>query len=109
MAEYTWDELHKKPVTQLRKIAEELGDRDELHGYLTMHKHELLPVLCKIMGIETHAHHEVVGIDKTRLKMQIRDLKTRRDEAMAAGDTKTLLDARHKIKRLKRKLRRAMV
>jgi hypothetical protein len=109
MADYTWDELHKKPVAQLRKIAEEVGDHDDLHGYLTMHKHELLPVLCKIMGIETHAHHEVVGIDKTRIKAQITDLKTRRDEALAAGDRETVLDARHKIKRLKRKLRRATV
>jgi hypothetical protein len=106
---YTWDELHKKPVAQLRKIAEEMGDHDELHGFLTMHKEDLLPKLCKVLGIEDHAHHNVVGIDKAKMKSQIRALKVKRDEALASGDRETMLDSRQKIKRLKRKIRRATV
>ena len=106
---YTWDELHKKPVSQLRKIAEELGDHDELHGFLTMHKQDLLPALCKVMDIEDHAHHDVIGIDKAKMRVQIRALKVKRDEALASGDRAAMLDSRHKIKRLKRKIRRAMI
>ncbi len=105
---YTYEELQKKTVAQLRKIAEEL-DREELRGYMTMHKFELLPALCKVLGIEAHAHHEALGIDKTGLKAQIDELKKRRDAAAEAGDNEQLRHIRHKIKRLKRKIRRATV
>lgn len=106
---YTWEELHKKKVAELRQIAEELGEREELHGYKTMHKHELLPVLCKIMGIEAHEHHEVVGLDTAKIKARIRELKVKRDAALEARDYKALKEARHKIKRFKRKIRRATI
>jgi hypothetical protein len=106
---YTWEELHQKPVSQLRKIAEAQGEREELHGYLTMHKFELLPALCQVLGIEAHEHHEVVGIDKSGIKAQIRELKAKRDAAIEAGDVAARSEARRKIKRLKRKIRRAMV
>jgi hypothetical protein len=109
MMAYTWDELHKMPVSKLRKIAEEQGDVESLHGFLTMHKHELLPVLCKHLGIEDHAHHDVVGIDKSKTKAQIRALKAKRDSARESGDLATAKDAGHQIKRLKRKIRRATV
>ncbi len=105
---YTYEELHKKTVAQLRKIAEEL-DREELRGYRTMHKFELLPALCKALGIEAHEHHEAIGINKTAIKAQIRELKQRRDAAAEAGDLDQLRQVRHKIKRLKRKIRRATV
>lgn len=106
---YTYEQLKKKTVAQLRKIAEDQGDHDELHGHLTMHKHELLPALCKVLGIEAHEHHDVIGVNKTKLKAQIRELKTKRDAALEAKDYDALKEARHKIKRLKRKIRRAMV
>ncbi|NIR42659.1 MAG: hypothetical protein GWN99_02105 [Gemmatimonadetes bacterium] len=106
---YTYEELKKKPVSQLREIAEEQGDHEELHGHLTMHKHELLPALCKVLGIEAHEHHDVVGIDKSAIKAQIKALKTKRDAALEAKDYDALKEARHKIKRLKRKVRRATV
>ena len=83
---YTWEELHKTPVKKLREIAEELGDQDELHGYSTMHKELLVPALCHVLGIEDHAHHEVVGVDKSTIKARIKELKVERDEALAAGD-----------------------
>jgi hypothetical protein len=106
---YTWEELHKMPVSQLRKIAEKQGDREELHGYRTMHKFELLPALCNVLGIETHEQHQVVGIDKSGIKAQIRELKAKRDAAIEAGDIAARNEARYKIKRLKRKIRRATV
>ncbi len=106
---YTWEELHKTPVKKLREIAEELGDHDELHGYSTMHKENLVPALCHILGIEDHAHHEVIGIDKATIKAKIRELKVQRDEALAAGDSVQLKRIRRKIHRLKRGIHKATV
>lgn len=105
---YTYEELRKKTVAELRQIAEGIKD-EAVRGYRTMHKHELLPAICKTLGIEAHEHHVAIGIDKTRIKAQIRKLKKVRDEALEAGDDERLRDARHRIKRLKRKLRRAIV
>ena len=107
--EHTWEELHKTPVKKLRQIAEELGDHDELHGYSTMHKEELVPALCHVLGIEDHAHHEVVGIDKAAIKARIRELKVERQAALEAGDSVGLKRARRKIHRLKRQLHKATV
>ena len=106
---HTWEELHKMQVKKLREIAEELGDHEELHGYSTMHKEKLVPALCHVLGIEDHAHHEVVGIDKAAIKGKIRELKVARDEALAAGDSVQLKRVRRKIHRLKRKLHKATV
>jgi len=106
---HTYDELHKMAVAQLRKVAEEQGDHDELHGYKTMHKQELLPALCTVLGIEAHEHHDVVGINKAAAKSQIHQLKLKRDAAIEAHDSAELKAIRHKIKRLKRKIRRATV
>jgi len=106
---HTYEELHKLTVSQLRKVAEEQGDHDELHGYKTMHKHELLPALCKVLHIESHEHHDVVGINKTAVKSQIQELKLKRDAAVEAHDSAQLKEIRQKIKRLKRKIRRATV
>jgi hypothetical protein len=107
--DHTWEELHKMPVKRLREIAEELGEHDELHGYSTMHKEDLVPALCHVLGIEDHAHHEVVGVDKSAIKSKLRELKTLRDEALAAGDSVQLKRVRRKIHRLKRKLHKATV
>jgi len=107
--EYTWEELHKTPVKKLREIAEGLGDQDELHGYSTMHKEELVPALCHVLGIEDHAHHEVVGVNKAAIKKRIRALKVERDEAIAAGDSVQLKRVRRKIHRLKRRIHKATV
>ncbi|KPK80391.1 MAG: hypothetical protein AMS25_09115 [Gemmatimonas sp. SM23_52] len=105
---YTWDQLHKMTVTRLREIAKGIDD-ESLRGYSTMHKHELLPALCNVLGIESRAHHEAVGVDKTAIKAQIRALKAKRDAALEAGNPADAKEARHKIKRLKRKVRRSTV
>lgn len=106
--DYTYDELHKKTVAQLRDIAKEL-DHEAVQGYTTMHKHELLPALCQIFHIDTHDHHDVLGINKAKIRGQIRELKAKRDAAMEARDMVVLRETRHKIKRLKRKIRRATI
>ena len=107
--DYTWEDLHKLPVKKLREIAEEAGDHEELHGFLTMHKEHLVPALCHALGIEDHAHHEVVGVNKAAIKAEIRDLKKRRDEALASKDPVELKRIRRKIHKLKRTLHRATV
>lgn len=106
---FTYEELQGKTVAQLRDIAENLPDQEALHGFSTMHKEALLPALCEVLGIEAHAHHEIVGVNKKRLRAEIRDLKTRRDEALAAGDKEAYRRALRGIHRRKGVLRRHTV
>lgn len=106
---HTWEELHKTPVKKLREIAEELGEHEELRGFLTMHKETLVPAICHVLGVEDHAHHEVVGVDKAAIKARIRELKLQRDEILAQKDPVELKRIRRKIHRLKRKLHKATV
>lgn len=105
---YTFEQLHKMKVADLRNVAKDL-EHEELHGYTTMHKEQLVPALCHALGIEDHVHHEVVGLDKTSIKKQIRENKKIRDEALEAKDKEKLKVARTKISRLKKKLRQATV
>jgi protein-arginine kinase activator protein McsA len=56
-----------------------------------------------------YEHHEVVGVDKTKIKVQIKELKKERDAALEAHDHKKLREVRRQIKKLKNKLRNAMV
>jgi hypothetical protein len=105
---HSWEELHRMTVTKLRAVAKEL-DYEELHGYRTMHKEELVPALCHALGIEDHAHHEVVGLDKASIKAKIRELKVQRDAALAAHDSTELKRVRRRIHRLKRRMHKATV
>lgn len=105
---HTYEELKAKTVAQLREIAEGI-EHDAVRGYTTMHKEELVMGLCTALGIEAHEHHEVIGINKRKIKSQIRSLKTRRDAALAAADSDELKEIRRKISRLKRKIRRSMI
>ncbi len=108
-SEHTYEELKGKTVVQMREIAEGLGDHQALHGYTTMHKEELLVALCATLGIQAHEHHEVVGIDKTKVKAKIRSLKQQRDALVEAKDSKQLKLVRARIRRLKRKIHKATV
>ncbi len=106
--EHTFEELEKKKVAELREIAEGI-EHDALHGHTTMHKDQLLKALCTALGIEAHEHHDVVGIDKRAIKLQIRELKAKRDAALQAHDHAELKLVRRKLHRLKRKIRAATV
>ncbi|MHC4816076.1 MAG: hypothetical protein ACYTFN_23685 [Planctomycetota bacterium] len=108
-SEHTYDELKKKTVAQMREIAEGLGDHDALHGYTTMHKEDLLIALCNALGIEAHEHHEVVGINKAKVKAKIRALKKERDALVEAKDSKQLKLVRKRIRRYKRRIRKATI
>jgi hypothetical protein len=56
-----------------------------------------------------HAHHEVVGIDKASIKSRIKELKDRRNSAIAAHDHAQLKAVRRRIHRLKRQIHKATV
>ncbi len=105
--EYTFEELKHKTVAELRDIAK--GDEHEVvQGYTQMNKEHLLVAISKALGIQ-HEHHEVVGVDKASIKDRIREMKKKRDEALAAHDAAQLKVARRTIHRLKRQIHKATV
>jgi len=105
---HTFEELKGKTVAQLREIASGV-EHEAVQGHSQMNKEHLLSALCKALGIEMHAHHEVKGINKAEMKVKIQELKKKRDQALAAHDHPGLKAVRRDIHHLKRALRRAMV
>jgi hypothetical protein len=105
---HTYEELHKKTVDELRDIAKGL-EHDAVKGYTQMNKEHLLPALCKALGIEAHAHHEVKGLDKAGVKAQLRALKAKRGDALSTHDHDLLKQIRRQRHRLNRKIRSATV
>jgi len=105
---HTYEELKHKTVAQLREIASGL-EHEAVKGASQMNKEHLLTALCTALGIDMHAHHEVKGVDKSALKVKIRELKKQRDGALAAHDHKQLKSVRREIHHLKRMIHRATV
>ena len=105
---YTFEQLSDMTVAELRKIAEGV-EHEEVKGFSTMHKEKLLPALCHALGIEAHKHHQVVGVNKAAIKVQIRALKKKRGEALAGKNLKLYREILHDIHQLKNKLRNATV
>ena len=105
---HTYEELKSKKVDDLREIAKEL-DHDAVKGYTQLNKAKLLEAICTALGLDTHEHHEVVGIDKASIKAKIRALKTKRDEILSSSNRDGLKAVLRDIHRMKRKIRRATV
>ncbi|MFH1277987.1 MAG: hypothetical protein ABIK65_06390 [Candidatus Eisenbacteria bacterium] len=105
---HTFEELREMNVAELREIAKGV-DHDAVHGHSTMHKDNLIKALCEAFGIEARPHHQVVGINKTKVRARIKALKKKRDEALAAGDSKQVKFVRRRIHELKRRIHRATV
>ena len=105
---YTYDELKHKTVAELRDIAKGI-EHEALQGYTQLKKEKLIEVICTALGIDTFEHHKVVGLDKTKIKMRIRELKKKRDEVLGKHDHRELRFIRNQIKQLKKTLRKAMV
>ena len=104
---YTFEQLNKMTVAELRKIADGI-DHEAVKGHITMHKEKLVPAICKALGIEGHAHHQAKGMEKGAMKLKIRELKKKRTDATAKKDYAQLKDIRRQIHDLKIKLRRSM-
>jgi len=104
MAAFTYEELKAKTVQELREIAK-TTEHEAVQGASQMNKDHLLPALCKALGIDTHEHHHVVGIDKPAIKAKIRELKTKRSEALEAHDHDALKNVRRQLHRLNRQIR----
>lgn len=104
---YTYEQLSEMTVAALREIAKGI-EHDAVNGYSTMHKEKLVPALCQALGIEARKHHQVVGLDKGQIKLEIRKLKKSRDEALAAKDPLKYRQTLREIHHLKNRLRRAI-
>ena len=100
---HTYEELKAKTVAELREIA-----RDTVQGASQMNKDHLLPVLCKALGVDTHGHHQVRGIDKGTIKAQIRTLKAERDRALDTHDHMRLKAVRRQLHKLTHQIRTHM-
>ena len=105
---HTYEELKKKNVADLREIAAGI-EHEDMHGYTQMNKDHLLKALCKSLGIDMHEHHVAISANKSAIKAQIKELKNKRDEAIAASNKNELKVIRRKIHHLKRELRKTAV
>jgi hypothetical protein len=100
---HSYDELKGKTVAELREIA-----KDAVQGASQMNKEHLLPALCKALGIDTHTHHQVRGIDKATIKAQMRALKAERDRALDVRDHLRLKAIRRQMHHLNHQIRAHM-
>jgi DNA polymerase/3'-5' exonuclease PolX len=107
---HTYEELKKKTIEDLREIAKGL-DHEAVKGYTQMNKEHLLPAVCKALGIDVHKHphHEATGIDKSRLKARMHQLKAEKQKALEAGDSARLKAVRREYHHLNRKIRAASI
>lgn len=105
---HTYEELKKKTVAELREIASK-SDNENLKGYTQLNKEHLLTALCKAFGIDMHGHHVAAVGNKTLIKMNIKKMKSERDQAISLKDHKTIKSIHRKIHNLKRELRKAAV
>lgn len=105
---HTFSELKKKNVGELREIAKDI-EHEAVQGYTQLNKDHLLEAICKALNIDMHVHHDVVGVDKAKIKLDIRATKKERDEAIKAKKPDDIIKARRKIRFLKKQLRKATV
>jgi hypothetical protein len=105
---YSYDELSRKTIAELREIAAGI-EHEAVKGHTQMHKEQILLAICKALGIDAHAHHHVVGLDKSKVKAQIRALKKKRAAAVEAHQAEELKRLRYNIKKLKHRIRRATI
>ncbi len=102
---YTYQELKKKTIDELREIAKGAENQDAVQGFSQMNKEHLLPALCKALGIDTRGHHDVVGIDKPAIKAKMRELRQQRQSAIDAHDSARLKNIRRQLHHFNRQIR----
>ena len=104
---YTYEELKKKTIAELREIAKGVEQQDAVQGYTQLNKDHLLPALCKALGIDAHAHHAAAMAEKTSIKAKMRELKAAKAQALAKRDNALLQSIRRQYHRLNHTLRSA--
>jgi hypothetical protein len=104
---FTYEELKHKTVAELREIAKDI-EHEAVQGYTQLNKEHLLVAISKALGLK-HEHHDVVGVDKATIKARMRELKTKREAALAAHDHAQLKVVRRTLHRLKRRIHKATV
>ncbi len=105
---YTFKELKHKTAAELKEIAKGI-QHEAVQGYTQMNKEHLIKAICTALNIHVHEHVEQQGINRTALKVRIRQLKAERAEALAKKDYEKLKAIRLSIKRCKRKLRKSVI
>lgn len=105
---YHYKELKHMRMADLRQMASKV-DHEAVKGYTQLNKQQLLDALCKALNIEKHEHHDAVGVDKSKIKGEIRTLKQKRDEAVKAHNHEELKSIRRQIRQHKRTIRKALV
>lgn len=105
--EYTYHDLKGMTVAQLREISAGI-DHPAVAGYTQKRKAEVLAGICEAKDIDMHEHHDVVGIDKAKVKVQIQEWRAKRDAALESGNHAELKMARTKMRRLRRKIRKSL-
>jgi DUF438 domain-containing protein len=100
-----YQDLEKMTVVKLREEASKLED---VKGVSGMKKEELIHLLCEKLSIP-RPESKVEGVDKSRLKTKMRELKKRREEAVRNHDHQTLAEIRRRIRVYKRSLRKHTV
>ena len=106
--EQTYHDLREMTVAQLREVASTL-EHEAVQGYSQLNKEPLLLAVCQALDIDPHEHHEAVGIDKAKIKANIRKLKVDRQAALEAKDHQELKKIRREIRGLKRAIRKSLV
>jgi hypothetical protein len=105
---HTYEELKHMTVAELREIAKGI-EHEAVEGATQMNKDHLLKALCTALGMDMHAHHHAVGIDKAAIKSRIHELQKQRDTILASNDKKDLPGVLRHIHALKRQIRRHTV
>ncbi len=105
--DYTFEQLKHKTIVELREIAKGI-EHEAVKGYTQLNKEHLLVAIANALGIQ-HEHHEVVGVDKAAIKSRMKELKQKRQEALAAHDSAALKSVRRTLHRLKRQIHKATV
>ena len=105
---FTHAELKKKTVAELREIAAGI-EHEAVQGHSQMNKEHLLVALCKALNIDTHEHHQVVGLNKTQVKTKIRAMKDKLAAAIVARDRKQISYCHRQIHRQKRQIHKATI
>lgn len=104
--EYTYEDLKKQKVADLRTIAAGI-DHEAVQGATQMNKEHLLKAICTALNIDMHIHHVAHISNKSKLKAQIKKFKAKRDTALEKKKHEDYRIAISKIHELKRELRKA--